>query len=105
MGGGISSSFSGTVGRAAPFGMTEKRRRAQEAAAAAAGWHKSQRYTGERREGGANSAPTRGRRTGEEGGCRWSRRCSIAGAAGGRLVGEAIMGELVVGVVGAGLGV
>src|SRR5258708_4221482 len=72
MGGGISSSFSGTVGRAAPFGMTEKKRRAQEAAAAAAGGHKNQRYTGGRREGGANSAPTRGRRTGEEGGATHS---------------------------------
>src|SRR5258707_14363848 len=47
---------------------TSKKRESQEAAAAAAGRHKSQRYTGERREGGANSAPTRERRTGEEGG-------------------------------------
>src|SRR6266481_1006429 len=51
---------------------TSKKREAQETAAAAAGWHKSQRYTGERREGGASSAPTRERRTGEEGGATHS---------------------------------
>jgi hypothetical protein len=38
-----------------------------------------------------------------EGSCRWSRRCSIAGAADGRLVVEATMGSLVVVVVGPGL--
>src|SRR6266478_2757282 len=47
---------------------TSKKREAQEAAAAAAGWLRSQRYIGERREGGASSAPTRERRTGEEAG-------------------------------------
>jgi hypothetical protein len=38
-----------------------------------------------------------------KGTCRWSRRCSIAGAADGRLVVEATMGSLVVVVVGPGL--
>src|SRR6266436_7920731 len=51
---------------------TSKKREAQEAAAAAAGWLRSQRYIGERREGGASSAPTRERRTGEEGGATHS---------------------------------
>ena len=40
---------------------------------------------------------------GAGGACRWSRRCSIAGAADGRLVVEATMRSLVVVVVGPGL--